>query len=103
MLAVASKISFAVDYSLDDSPKNMTRGELSIKTVSGENFSVTISEPYGAAPRALSKSSLDEKFRSCCQYAASPMCTKKIDQLIEVIDSLENEINLSENLFPLLG
>ncbi|MGI1677384.1 MAG: MmgE/PrpD family protein [Cellvibrionaceae bacterium] len=103
VLAVSSKVSFEIDHDLDDAPENMTTGQLSIKTVSGESFSMTVSEPYGAVSRPLSKITLDEKFRSCCEYAISPMSTKKVDQLIEIIDSLENERSLSENFFPLLG
>ncbi|MGH1472279.1 MAG: MmgE/PrpD family protein [Cellvibrionaceae bacterium] len=103
VLSVSSKISFEVDHDLDDSPKNMTTGYLSIATVNGKHVSVTISEPYGAVSRPLSKQSIDKKFRSCCQYAASTITKKNTDKLIEIIDSLDGERNLSDNFFPLLG
>jgi 2-methylcitrate dehydratase PrpD len=60
-----------------------------IGTKDGRSLESHILLPLGDASRPMSRESLIEKFRDCCEYSVTTLSSSAVQNLIDLIDHLE--------------
>jgi 2-methylcitrate dehydratase PrpD len=71
-------------------------GIVQIKTKDGRIFSERVDYWHGAHQDPMTMDEIISKFRGCASYAAKTMSKKKILRIIDIVDSLEEIIEMTE-------
>jgi len=70
---------------------------LEIETKGGQTYSKRIDHLFGSRENPMSTEDLIRKFRECATtYAANPLPTTKVDELLQMVLQLENQGDVSQ-------
>jgi 2-methylcitrate dehydratase PrpD len=92
-LAIAQKVVPRYDPQLN--VPGIPPAIVEIKTRSGETYSARVDFPYGHPKNPVTMDDLVKKFRDCVSYSARPISSRRVEQAIESILSLEESDNVS--------
>ncbi len=70
-------------------PGRMGPGKVEIKLNNGKSYVMEIDRPYGDPENPISWQDLTAKFRDCASYSAKPLPAKKIEEIIDMVNHLE--------------
>ena len=93
VLAVARRVSYQVDTRL--TLKEAVRGFVELETSKG-TLSKRVDIPRGHPENPVSQGALVAKFKDCAQHAATEISESRLDQVVDLIWSLEQVENISE-------
>lgn len=95
-IELAQKVRIKFQPQQSATPYKVPPGIVEIKMESGEVFSKRVDYWHGALQNPLSKDELVSKFRDCASYSARIIPKKKILQVVDIVDNLEeiDDINL---------
>ncbi len=71
-------------------------GIIDIKLKDGRILHEEVEHPSGSPQSPMSPEDLVAKFRDCANYSSKPLRSLDVDRIIEYIDTLEHQTNLSE-------
>lgn len=81
-----------------ENPSALLPIHLDLQLKDGTRYEHEINAVYGAPAKPMSRDGHLAKFRSNCKLCAKPLPDSKPERLVELIDSLENQDNLTEVL-----
>ncbi|MFC1871109.1 MmgE/PrpD family protein [Chloroflexota bacterium] len=93
-LEVAQKVTHRYDQRYDKPGIESALAE--ITTRDGMKYSEQVDFAYGHPNNPISKEDLLDKFRDCVKYSATPLSQEKIGCLINMVDNLEQENDVSQ-------
>jgi 2-methylcitrate dehydratase PrpD len=99
-LEVAKKVTYVLDERCNRPGTEPVQAEIRAKD--GKKYFAEVEFPYGHPKNPISKSDLIGKFRNCAIYSVTPLSDRKLNEIIEKLDSLEELKNVSE-VIQLLG
>jgi 2-methylcitrate dehydratase PrpD len=101
VLELASRLTFEVstDPSATD---NATRGQLTLITKSGAQYSMFVENPLGHFSRPMSQDQLIQKFQQCARLAKKPLPQSGIERLLEGVLKLDEYGTLDAQFFSRL-
>ena len=102
VIALAKKVSYAVDSAFDDSGAGMLSGRMTIVMKSGDEIVLQGNSAPGDPEQPLNVQMLREKFEQCCSFAVHKPNIDSIKSLADSILSLEKSRDLESELFKYL-
>ena len=71
-------------------------GLVEIITRGGEKYRKEVPFAYGHPKNPIAKEDLFKKFRDCARYSIRPFTKKRVEQIIETLDNLEEVKDMRE-------
>lgn len=97
---LARKVLTQLDTCL--SRKGIEPAVVEIEMKRGQTYSKCVEHALGSPGNPLSMADVAKKLRSCASYAVKPISKEKLDQVVQMVESLENVTDVGQ-IIRLLG
>lgn len=88
-----ARLADRMSYSID--PEMGHAGVVEVKARSGQVYRLRVDKPLGDPSKPLSTEQLREKFLDCARYAPAHLSDATLEEIVERIDRLEDEPDVS--------
>jgi len=95
ILQVAQKVTTRLDHNFDAN-KGIAPGLVKMTMKGGREFRKRVNVPYGHPEKPMSLQDITEKFRDCVAHSARPLAGQSIENLLEMMTTLNTLKDLSQ-------